>query len=120
MSKNQEVKLIDFDKLCGLEASLYYNNEYNTFQLGDIKFEVIEDENDGYRSSMKEVRVVDENSPRIPGNFLAVVNITKISEGSFDGYGLEDKNENHMWLRFGTDDYDDYYPIFVFDFFPKA
>ena len=36
-----------------------------------------------------------------------------------NGYRLIDINDKHVWLEFGTDCYDDYYPMFIFKHFPK-
>ncbi len=115
-----QIQTVNFDQLVGLDSSLYYNNHSNQFQLGDVLFEVIEDENDGYRSSMDEVRIVDMNAKRIPGDFLGIVEIRSCSGGdNFSGYELVDKSDNHQWLQFGTDNADDYYPTFRFLFTPK-
>lgn len=111
-------KFIDFDKMIGLECSLYYNNHSNQFQLGDVTFEVIEDEQDGYRSCLKEVKIIDENSRRDPGNFLGTVKITKNSSSSNEIWLLEDIIKNHVWYEFGTANFDDYYPSFVFNYEP--
>ena len=37
---------------------------------------------------------------------------------NFDGYILKDPTNNHIWLAFGTDDVDDYYPCFKFAYNP--
>ena len=49
---------IDFTTLVGEKASLYYTSILYSFQLGTVLFEVVEDENDGYRSMMQCVKVV--------------------------------------------------------------
>lgn len=113
------LKVVDFDKLVGLKASLYYENHSNQFQLGSVLFEVIEDENDGYRSSMQEVQVVDTNHPRKDGDYLGPVVIEKFYTGDYDGYIIRDENDGHQWLLFGTSNHDDYYPCFSFNFTPK-
>jgi hypothetical protein len=117
--ENQSIGSVNFDQLVGLEAALYYNNHSNQFQLGDVLFEVIEDEEDGYRSSMREVAVINTNAERKPGDFLGFVKIQSENEGNFDGYHLIDTDNSHIWLQFGTDNNDDYYPTFVFNFQPK-
>ena len=35
------------------------------------------------------------------------------------GYRLIDQADGHVWLEFGTYNYDDYYPYFVFRHNPK-
>jgi hypothetical protein len=49
---------------------------------------------------------------------LAMVTITAVSTDTFDGYDLTD-DDGHLWLRIGTDNMDDYYPCFTFDYYPK-
>jgi hypothetical protein len=114
------LKTINFDKLAGLKASLYYNNHQNQFQLGDVLFEVKEDESDGYRSMLGSISILSTKEERKPGEYLAGVTITKLENSDFDGYELIDDVDNHIWLRFGTDCQDQWYPCFVFIFYPKG
>ena len=109
---------IDFENLNGCTASLYYNNHLYQFQLGSVIFEVVEDEDDGYRSSMREVKIIKLNAPRNPGDFISTVSIVSHNDGSFQGYKLQCTTTGHEYLTFGTDNYDDYYPCFVFNFTP--
>lgn len=114
-----QIKSIDPDKLLGLKANLYYVNELNRFQLGSVLFEVIEDESDGYRSYYAQLQVIDTERKKNPGDFLAEVEIVKVNrEQQFDGYQIQDA-DGHVWIEFGTDNYDDYYPCFVFNTNPK-
>lgn len=110
---------IDFTKLVGREGRLYYNNQLNCFQLGTILFEALEDEQDGYRSCLKDVVITIgvENKDR---DYLSNVIIKSINTGYYEGYELVDINDNHVWLDFGTNHNDDYYPIFTFSFHPKT
>lgn len=120
VNESQELpKDVDFDMLVGETASLYpsANNLYQ-FQLGQVLFEVIEDENDGYRSSMQTVRIV--RAIQTISRPLAQVTISKSELGSENIYLLTDERDNHVWLRFGTDNADDWYPRFVFDWRPKV
>lgn len=112
---------VNFDKLVGLSGNLYYNNKLNTFQLGDVEFEVMEDEEDGYRSSMREVQIINKSAPRLAGGYLGTVLIIREDEnsGNFDGYSLIDTIDHHAWITFGTDHSDIYYPCFVFKFNPR-
>ena len=116
-----ENQTINFDKLVNLTASLYYNKTHDLyrFQLGSVIFEVVEDENDGYRSSMEEVRVIDKEAPRSQGDFLAIVRIEATNLNSRTTWSLIDEVDNHTWLEFGTDNEDDYYPSFMFNYFAK-
>lgn len=117
---NQSLGSINFDQLSGLKASLYYNNHLNQFQLGSVVFEVLEDECDGYRSCLGEVKVLNANAERRPGDFLGGVIVEKVYENDFDGYHIVDDTDGHIWLTFGTDNVDDYYPSFRFYFTPKV
>lgn len=110
---------INFERLIGSKASLYYNNLSNQFQLGSVIFEVIENEDDGYRSSMQEVRILSTDAARKDREYLGGVIIRDGDAGDFRGYEIVDENTGHVWLRFGTDHHDDYYPCFSFNFTPK-
>lgn len=110
---------VEFSRLIGLKASLYYRSHMNQFQLGDVIFEVLEDESDGYRSYMKAVQIVDQNAKRKEGDLLAEIIIQIASNSNFDGFDLVDTHDGHTWLSFGTDNSDDYYPSFTFYFQPK-
>lgn len=117
MSVNQ-IRSVDPDKLVGLKANLYYNNEVNRFQLGSVLFEVIEDESDGYRSFFQELQVINVNAEKKERDFLAEVTLVKVDDGNMNGYEIVG-TDGHRWLEFGTDNYDDYYPCFYFRFYPK-
>lgn len=107
---------VNFEKLIGQKGSLYYNNTLNSFQLGSVLFEVVEDENDGYRSMMQEVKVVTTSAPKT--ELLAEVMITSCTS-DVSGFMLVDTLDNHVWLEFGTNYQYDYYPYFVFSWTPK-
>jgi hypothetical protein len=36
-----------------------------------------------------------------------------------NGVRFVDVKDGHVWLRFGTDNTDDYYPYFVFEYKPR-
>lgn len=119
MKTTETIKTIDFDRLVGLSASLYYNNQGDhIFQLGSVVFEVLEDPDDGYRSYMGVVRVIKQDANRNPGDYLGGIKIEKIDKNGLDGYELVDESNGHIWLSFGTDNNDDYYPCFYFNFYP--
>jgi hypothetical protein len=111
----------DFDDLVGNEFDFYgvYNN---CFKLDDKVYEAIEDDSDGWRSSLDcvQVHVADDTEKLIFfGMPVARVVIEKVDENDFEGYKLIDLHDEHCWLRFGTGDYDDWYPFFVFEYSPK-
>ena len=109
---------INFDNLIGTKATLYYHNKLNEFQLGRMIFEVLEDENDGYRSSLGETNIKSTSAPL--GQKLAEIEIRKFHTQDDDLYQLVDTEDNHVWLEFGTNNWDDYYPCFIFNVYPKS
>lgn len=101
----------------------FHGVDHNTFKFGGVVFEVIEDEDDGYRSALGAVKLEEETSP-IKRIFFDrrldhVKLVTKVDDRS-DLYQLVSTRDGHVWLTFGTDDTDDYYPCFVFLYTPRA
>jgi hypothetical protein len=88
-----------------------------------VAFEAIEDESDGYRSMLEDVPQV-----KLKGHIFfrtpvasVVVKRRESSDRSgcgFDGYVVEDMKDGHIWLEFGTNRDDGYYPLFVFRYVP--
>ena len=103
----------------------FYGVDGNTFKIGNVVFEALEDEKDGYRSSLDKVVVSTQNNVIFSECPLSQVKLIKtdssyhsFSSHSFVGYALVDK-QNHTWLEVGTDNYDDYYPCFIFRYLPE-
>jgi hypothetical protein len=88
----------------------------NRFALGDTVYEAVEDENDGYRSMMEYLRVTSDES----GFFASQIATVRVETDGDHAWKLVDAADGHVWLRFGTDSYDAYYPCFVFDYAAKA
>lgn len=113
-------KLLTLDDIIGRRVG-FCGVDNNTIALlvGDRirAFEVVEDEEDGYRSSLEEVREVPLGDMIHFGAPVAEVVVTKIETTRCDGYQLAD-DSGHVWLQVGTDDSYDYYPCFVFDYTP--
>ena len=105
--------MINFEQFVGKKTN-FYVIENNKFKITEGVFEVIEDPDDGYRSSLEGVQLLDYKD--IVGCFgiLAQVEICQDNE---DNFLLRD-NDGHVWLRFGTDYGDDYYPCFIFSYDP--
>jgi len=87
-----------------------------------LAFECIEDPGDGYRSHMEEivqVPIVGHIFFPNPIAFLTIETDDKCPEGpeGFYGYRLV-ADDGHVWLRFGTDQSEDYYPFFTFWYDP--
>lgn len=121
-----EPETIDFDTLIGQTGKLYLcaDQSPNTFQLGRVIFEVVEDESDGYRSMMRHVLIKSKSASVAHNTVLATVLIRKAISNdmyrTFEGYELMDVNTGHAWLKFGTDNNDDYYPCFTYYWTPTS
>lgn len=102
----------------------FYGVDNTCFKLDDTIYEVIEDEDDSYRSMLGAVVVRDGKAKIFFGMPIARVVIQCEENGNYSTYTLKDLHDDHCWLRFGTDDYEDYddgyYPLFVFDYTPKG
>jgi len=100
----------------------FYGAESQAFKVGDQVIEVLEDPDDGYRSHLGGYLVKDERDYNFYTVPFAKVRL-EIYEGTNSdqahGYRLYDVDDNHVWLEFGTDYNDDYYPSFVFSYTPK-
>lgn len=82
-----------------------------------LAFEAVEDPDDGYRSMLKDI-------PRVPltGHIFFRQPIARVrieEDTALEGYRLIDTKDGHVWLRFGTDRSDDWYPMFTFDYRPR-
>lgn len=110
--------LATFYSLVGQEFP-FFGVDNNTFKLGDTVYEAVEDESDGYRSMLEDVKVKDHEGLIFFGQPVATVRLVS-DDGEFDGYRLVDVADGHVWLRFGTDAADDYYPMFTFEYAAKA
>lgn len=105
----------------------FFGVDNHLFKVGDVVYAVLEDDNDGYRSALG---CVEERSGE--GIFFGTAVDTVIAEPlnepatlrpyrrEFDGWVLRSAKDGHEWLRFGTEDYTDYYPCFVFRYSPRT
>jgi hypothetical protein len=97
----------------------------NKFELNYSIYEAVEDPDDGYRSCLGAInRAFKDDGYH---DTVARVTVTLVrehhktdydSEYAWEVYKLTDK-DGHVWLTFGTDNIDDYYPGFIFDYQPK-
>lgn len=98
----------------------FYGVWNECFKLGSTVFEAVEDEDDGYRSYLETIATRDKTSDMVfATRYIAEVFVVQDCNGYHDGLRLIDADGGHTWLRVGTDDYDCYYPCFVFDYTPK-
>lgn len=84
-----------------------------------IAFEAVEDEADGYRSMLQEVLQVPLKGRIFFRKPIVNVFVVEATGGGFEGYDLVDAS-GHRWLRLGTDNADDYYPVFTFQYTPRV
>jgi hypothetical protein len=113
-----------FVSLIGSEVDYYGADEGdNTFKVDGVVFKVLEDPDDGYRSYMGAINYSEDHSSIFFRSPIARVRVEEYdlthSHESCNGYRLVDVEDDHIWLEFGTDNYDDYYPMFIFRHSPK-
>jgi len=108
-----------FEDIIGKEVQ-FFGVDNLLFKVNDTVFEVKEDPDDGWRSYLGSIKVAKSdgiffNAP------LATVIIKDVEneQGLYDGYELVDIEDGHVWLTFGTDYHDDWYPHFVFYYEPN-
>ena len=114
------------ETLIGIDLD-FYGAESQAFMVDGVVFEVLCDPDDGYRSHMAGVLARKPKDYNFYKKSFATVRIEKISveerdAGSVErmhGYQLIDVKDGHVWLIFGTEWYDDYYPMFRFQYTPK-
>ena len=132
LSPSEKIQLMvkrHFMSLIGLELDYYgADSADNVFKVDGVVFKILEDPNDGYRSMLGAIDYTDKHSSIFFPNPIAKVRIvtydsleedTGFSGSKNQGYRLVDIVDGHIWLEFGTHNYDDYYPMFVFRHHPK-
>lgn len=92
-----------------VDSDDYDDSDVLTFILDDITFSVIEDPEDGYRSSMREL-VIGEY--KCKNTFKPIPVVCKMNDNE-DKEVLEVYWEDHLILEVGTDHTDSWYPYFV-------
>jgi len=103
------------------EHTLYsfYGCDDKMFKLGNLVFEVLEDEQDGYRSSLGEIPLLSSEyveERRAIFHNRPIVNVY-FSETEDHMY-LTDET-GHVWLTAGTNHAEDWYPYFCFEYTPR-
>jgi len=122
-----------FMSLRGLVLDYYGTDEgEHTFNVDGVVFKVYENPDDGYRSHLGPI----DYSGALDSSIFFKQPIAKVRIEDFDdkspynsedswsnqldqGYRLTDILDGHVWLEFGTGNYDDYYPYFMFRHYPK-
>lgn len=106
--------IMDFKDLVGRTFD-YYGSDNHTFKLDNMVWEAVEDENDGYRSMLEDIKFISKPTRLIfYNNSFARVMVEYDEESNYSFYHLRDVDSGHIWLTFGTDNSDDYYPYFTF------
>ena len=96
------------------EGQLYsfYGINQNCFKLGTITFEALPDPDDGYRSHLDNISIINETKifQRKP--------IANVYIHEYDDYTYLTDENKHVWLTIGTNHDCNYYPYFVFKYTP--
>tara|TARA_A200000159_G_C7117381_1_gene253295 strand:+ start:66 stop:521 length:456 start_codon:yes stop_codon:yes gene_type:complete len=116
-----------FALMAGLDLEYFGADESsNEFKIDGIIFKVLEDPNDGYRSMLGVIEYGKQSDSiffRQPVGKVRIESYEGESRDSYNsgcqGYRLVDIEDGHVWLEFGTDNTDDYYPYFIFRHMPK-
>jgi hypothetical protein len=132
-SPDVEMSTMHFRSLTGLVLD-YYGADIaeHSFKIDKIVFKALEDPDDGYRSYLGAIDYTDSHTSiffsrpiakvRIE-EFVAFADETTLNANDVSttksGYRLVDIEDEHVWVEFGTDYTNDYYPMYIFRHFPK-
>lgn len=91
------------------------------FRLDDVIYMAIEDPSDGYRSSMREIKVSDGEMKNVfaPVKVLCRIRTKGEYGGTDDTLEIIDMENGLVILEVGTDNCDDYYPMWVGAWHPE-
>ena len=125
--KEEQYRKQVFNHFASLDGAVldYYgaDDAEHEFRVDEIIFKVLEDPNDGYRSCLGVIEYGNQSSAIFFRKPIAKVRIETYDalsrdedewSGACQGYRFIDVQTGHVWLEFGTDNTDDYYPYFVF------
>lgn len=118
---------MDFhDMSKGTDLIDFYGVDGYAFKLGDQVFEAVEDPSDGYRSYLGSIELAKTDGLIFFDQPLDMVTVRAVRTDDhgrhtgFDGYEMISVADGHVWLRIGTEDWDDYYPLFIFEYHPRS
>jgi hypothetical protein len=113
----------------------FVNNKYynffgvdsSRFKLDDKILEAVEDPDDGYRSCLQEIKVINPETDNsiffdMPVDMIQVVEVDDLTSenvSNFSGYLLQSVYDGHVWLYAGTEHWDDYYPSYTMRYCPR-
>ncbi len=114
------------ETLVGIDLD-FHGAESCAFMVDGVVFEVLMDPDDGLRSHMAGVVARSTRDYNLYEKPIARVQMKKLSDEKRDtddvekmhGYEIVDIEDGHVWLTFGTEWNDDYYPLFRFQYTPK-
>lgn len=91
------------------------------FRLDGEVYNVVEDPDDGYRSSMREIVKTDSEMSNVFGPVSVIGRMRETSQYGDRAEVLQliDVENGCIILEAGTDSVDDYYPVFVDSFMPE-
>jgi hypothetical protein len=121
MSESGE-KNLTLNELCGkhtLQGVEYRNDGYSDillFKLDGITYKATEDPEDGYRSHMEELEVV-EQPPRYAFETEVVCSMREARDAEI--LEMRDTQNGKTILRIGTENTWDYYPYCVMEWMPQ-
>lgn len=142
IKKKKALKTVSFSSLIGHhvldavdENSEHIKNEYGSgyedcrvirFRLDGVVYAAIEDPDDGYRSSLDRIVILEEPMTNVftPIDVIVYIKTKTIDEKSGEEDGdvsileIVDRKNHKTVLEVGTDNTDDYYPYFVGVFSP--
>ncbi len=100
------------------DYNYYYGDEESQvirFELDNIIYVAVEDNNDGYRSAMDKIFIDTKSNikTRIPGHKVYAKRRNGDRYSKNDTIEFIDIITNDLVLAIGTDNWDDYYPMFV-------
>ena len=114
----------------------FYGAVNNRFRLNNKVYECVEDPSDDYRSRMEDFKVelINKSNKNSFGLFTKPVALVELKREkdydtwdnitpdpySYEGLWYLIDEFNHIWLTFGTNCSDDYYPSFTFNYEPKS
>jgi hypothetical protein len=97
------------------------------FVLNNITYQITEDENDGYRSALEEVKVIADHQVKntFEPAWVKAVYVSVKTKGDYhynrdcDIIQFIDVITNKIVLEIGTENTDDYYPTYIDSFNPE-
>jgi hypothetical protein len=114
---------MNLDDLVGKRWA-FYGVDNNTFRIREIgtrntiTLEVVEDKEDGYRSSLDKLRTIDSPAELKKLIFFKRPVVTLTGRSAENDANIVElySGTDFVWLRIGTDESDSYYPTFVFSY----